>query len=266
MPYVGLPALAARRSPVNSPDALAAGDRANIAWLQDQSTPLPDTDWDAASSNFALGVPGSQFGDNRRLVLRDAERRDRMEQANQMLNPYLEREQQTRMQREQLEAEAARQLISEAGLDRRLTAEQAARLELALLEGNQQAARQLVSEGGLNSRQAAALQAQMDQARMTTGAGLLQTLIQTSARTGGGGGGGTTVGRPGVAMQPSYRWQTDTAGNVTGGEPPPASYYNQNRVGGGGGVSPVIASDVNRILQQYGLTGAGVGANIHSYF
>jgi hypothetical protein len=234
--------------------ALAGQAQQGIGWLLDQSQPLPETDWNAASAN--LGMTGSQFGDNRQLVLRDSERRDRLQQGNEMLQPYLEREQQQRLQREQLEAEAARQLISEAGLDRRLSAENAARLELALLQGNQEAARQLVSEGGLNSRQAAALQAEMDRARMSTSASLLQTLLQVASRP------ASTSGTASAAPTGSYRWQTTPdGGTVTGGTPPPAG-YNRPRTGNNLGR---ITADVDRILQQYGLSGGGGGVNLQSY-
>lgn len=243
--YVGLPQLAGQAQ--NS-----------IGWLFDQSQPLNDTDWDTAASNLALGVSGSQFGENRGLVLRDAERRDRMEQANQMLQPFLERENQQTMQRNQLEAEAARQLVSEAGLDRRLTSQQQAALQLALLEGNQQAARQLVSEAGLNSRQAAQLESEMDRVRMTTSANLVQSLIGLAGRTSTGSGSSAAPAAP----QGSYRWQTDyNTGQVIGGVPPP-----RPRPQGGGGINPMIASDVNRILQQYGLGSGAGGINLSSYF
>lgn len=228
---------------------LAGQQLSGINWLQDQAAPLTDVDFDAAAAN--VGMPGSQFGENQRLVLRDAERRDRLDQAGQLLDPFLNRENQQQMQRTQLEAEAARQLISEAGLDRRLSAENAARLELALLNGNQEAARQLVSEAGLNSRQAALLQSEMDRARMSTSASLIQTLLQTATRPASGG----SAGGPGTGG-PSYRWQTDTYGNVTGGQPPPASYYNNT--GGNSNVRRVTA-DVDRILSQYGLAG-GAGS------
>jgi hypothetical protein len=227
-----------------------AGQQQNIInWLQDPNQGMNDVGWEAASAN--VGMVGSQFGENRALVLRDRERRERAQEANDMLQPFLERENQANMQRAQLEAEAARQLVSEAGLDRRLSAENAARLELALLNGNQEAARQLVSEAGLNSRQAALLQAEMDRARMSTSAQLIQTLLQTATRTNTGSS-GTGPGTGG----PSYRWQTDTYGNVTGGQPPPASYYNNT--GGNSNVRRVTA-DVDRILSQYGLAG-GAGS------
>jgi hypothetical protein len=66
------------------------------------------------------------------------------------------------LQNNQISAEAARQALSEAGLDRRLSSNQQAEMAQAVLRGDQQRQLQIMQEAGLDSRQAAQIAAQLN--------------------------------------------------------------------------------------------------------
>jgi len=149
----------------NAAPDLKAGLLANIAKLMNPTAEsLAESDNRAAAQNVASGMPGqSAFGQNRGLVLRDSEQRDRLKQANEMYQPFLQREsaegiaasgQAAETQRQILAGEQAmeRLRLSESGESARLSQKEAADLKLQALEGEQAMMRQTASEKGAMDR------------------------------------------------------------------------------------------------------------------
>lgn len=136
MAYAGLPDLSGKL-------------RSRIDELLDPNAPTPDAAARSAAQNLASGqAPGSQFGANRGLILRDTELRDRYNQANTMLQPFLQRESSESIATQAQNAENQRLItqgqqamerlqLEQQGAGDRLSAQLRAQLEQQAAEGNQ---------------------------------------------------------------------------------------------------------------------------------
>lgn len=137
-------------APTNPAPDLKAGLLANIAKLMNPTAEsLAESDNRAAAQNLASGMPGqSAFGQNRGLVLRDSEQRARLAQANEMYQPFLQREsaegiaanaQAGEDRRQALAGEQAleRLRLSESGESARLDDQQENALKMQAIEGEQ---------------------------------------------------------------------------------------------------------------------------------
>lgn len=153
-------------------------DRANIAWLQNPNFNTTEIDTAAAERAFASGTAGSQFGSFFQPRLRDEERIKRFTLANQMLQPYLEREQQAKLEKARQAAEDARLATAgqqamqrlqaeQQGAMQRMTVEQRNLLARQAAEGQQAMERLQFTEGAASERQQAGLAA--DMARFESG-------------------------------------------------------------------------------------------------
>lgn len=233
--------------------------RQSIAYLLDPSVPLPETDERAAAAAVSMGgMAGSPFAANNRLRLRDSEQIARLQLGQNLLQPYLNREQQSAMQTQQIAAQAASDAMQQAGLDRRLSAEGQQRLQLAILNGDQQEQDRVLTEAGLDRRQATSLAASLQERTMSNQNDLLRTLLPYAMK----GDGGTT---------------TSSGGRVVSG-PPGSNDISSNRVGpwgalpqqnpnadvphwgnpdfaraNSGGVGGQLGGVLDKILAQYGL-------------
>lgn len=145
---------------------LKAGLLANIAKLMNPTAQsLAESDTNAAQASLASGVPAaSQFGANRRLVLRDSEQAARTKLANDMYQPLLQMESSERIASESQSGEDRRLAtsgqqamerlrLSEAGESERLSSQQAAALRQQAIEGEQAMARLNVSNAAESGRQ-----------------------------------------------------------------------------------------------------------------
>jgi hypothetical protein len=216
--------------------------------------PLPETDTRAAESAVASGgMLGSPFAANNRLRLRDSERVNRLALGQQLLQPYLNRASAESMQSKSLAADAARQAVSEAGLNQRLSTEGQQRLQLALLSGNQQAAHDLLSEAGLDRRQASALASHLQDTILTNQQRSFEALLPYA--------------------QQNYQQRLATLPRYPSQQNPVVMNGGAWSGGYGGGYSPVTASGsplhppaqssssggtmnmVDSILKQYGIGG-----------
>lgn len=139
----------------------------------------------------------------------------------------------------QIAADAARQAIEQAGLDRRLDSEAAARLNLALMQGDQSMQELILREAGADRRQSETIRAQLDQNRQAAQIDLLRTLIGSGGRqpTGGDGGRAGSYFREIIPV---------TASGAPARGPGPTSST-------GGGAINRYTSYINSILRQYGL-------------
>lgn len=180
---------------------LAAADRANIAYLF--GTPnFNETDTLAAERAVASGTTGSGFAANNQLRLRDSELINRYQIGHQMLDPYLQREQQSSLQGadnaarlQQIAAqgeEARKQLeLQQSGQMALQSAEARARLEQIAAQGAQAMEQLKLSELGdtnrVNINNAGALE-------RTVVGGAFDLASRYGA--GGGAGSGGSGGRP----------------------------------------------------------------------
>lgn len=224
-----------------------------LAFLFDPNTPLSDTDTAAAEYAVGGGMAGSQFAGNSRLRLRDAERINRLQIGENLLQPYLNRSSaegiaagNNAVQREQIAAQAASDAIRESGAMTRLNAEQAGALQRALIGGNQQAAHDLLTEAGADRRQAATLSAQLQERTMANQTNILQSLLGYAGAQGrGGAGGGGSAAAPGMQGNPIFQGgQLYTGPTPTGPVRSTAS---------GTGLSGKLGSTLDAILRQYNL-------------
>jgi len=254
----------------------APAARAGIDWILSPDINFNETDTNAAEQAVAGGFGGSQFGSINNLRLRDSERMNRIALGNQLLNPFLEREQQSALAAQseagqsnrlqmQIAANASQQAIEQAGLDRRLGLENATRLQLALLNGDQNMQQQLLQESGLDRRQSENIRAELARTQISAQNDLLRTLIGA----GGSSGGGTGDGRVRVAPPGTNNISTGMPGwasSVAGVSAPGASSQNvfgapvafnpaaRGITGTSTGGTNRYATYINQILQSYGLS------------
>jgi len=230
----------------------------SLAYLLDPSVPLPETDERAATAAVAMGgMTGSPFAANNRLRLRDSERLDRLQLGQQMLQPYLARESSERISNNQIAAQAASDAMQQAGLDRRLSAEGQQRLQLAILNGNQQEQDRVLTEAGLDRRQASQIAAGLQQSTMNNQNELLRTLLPYAMKTESGGG-TSSGGRVVSGARGENDISTDYTGYLTPMRRPApdvphwgsASYRMAH---GGDGVGGQLGGVLDKILAQYGL-------------
>lgn len=231
--------------PAYNLNTLAAADQGNVNTLFDPNFGRTETQTNAAENALAGGFSGSGYASGQQARLLDSERKANMLLGHQILDPYLQRQQQSALESQQEQArlneiaaqgaQALQQLqISEAGQGARLSQELAARLQQQVLEGQQAMQRLTLSEAGATGR-----------ARLGVQGDLARTLL-TAALSGGG-----TSRTVNPTPLPSYHWQTDLHGNVIGGQPPPANYPTTSS--GGGIRTGIGTSTIDRILRQYGL-------------
>lgn len=146
------------------PNYNASGDliqrRANALLLNPSTA---DADYAAAGLNLASGIPGSNFGANRQLILRDSEQQARLMDAARILEPYQQRASSENIAAQAQAGEDRRLAVSgqqamerlqaeQSGAMERLTAQQRGELERQALEGNQAASRLATQEAGETSR------------------------------------------------------------------------------------------------------------------
>lgn len=234
--------------------------RQSIAYLLDPSTPLPETDERAAAAALSMGgMVGSPFAANNRRRLRDSEQIARLQLGQNLLQPYLNREQQSAMQTQQIAAQAASDAMQQAGLDRRLSAEGQQRLQLAILNGNQQEQDRVLTEAGLDRRQATSLAASLQERTMSNQNDLLRTLLPYAMKGDSGtitsSGGRAVSGPPGSNDISSNRvgpWGMLPQPNPNADVP---HWGNPSfaRANSGGGVSGSLGPVLDRLLRSYGL-------------
>lgn len=151
---------------------IEAQDRANIAWLQNPNFNTAEVDTAAAERALAAGVSGSQFGGFFQPRMRDDERIKRATLASQLLQPYQEREQQTRLEKMRQAAEDSRLATQgqqamqrlqaeQAGALQRMTIEQRNLLARQAAEGEQAMERLRLTESGATERQQAGIEADL---------------------------------------------------------------------------------------------------------
>lgn len=149
----------------------AGAARAGIDWILNPNIDFNETDTTAAEMALAGGVSGSQFAGINNLRLRDSERMNRITLGNQLLDPFLNREQATELEGSRQAGEDRRLAVSGQQAMDRLSQEQAGNLQLAdreersrlnqlAQEGAQAMARLQLTEGGETARQGAALAGQ----------------------------------------------------------------------------------------------------------
>lgn len=149
----------------------AGAARAGIDWILNPNIDFNETDTTAAEMALAGGVSGSQFAGINNLRLRDSERMNRITLGNQLLDPFLNREQATELEGSRQAGEDRRLAVSGQQAMDRLSQEQAGNLQLAdreersrlnqlAQEGAQAMARLELTEGGETTRQGAALAGQ----------------------------------------------------------------------------------------------------------
>lgn len=227
---------------MSRPRGGAALDRANIdALLSGQFDPY-EINMQSAERAVGSGTGGSGFAQAGRYKLLDSEKLARQRLGNQMLDPYLNREHQQTLQSQ---AEAARMAelkadaeyamerlrMSEAGLGERLSSQQRAELEQIAARGAQAMELEKLNQKG-NMEQTA-----------------LGGLFSLAGRYGGGGGGGG--GSPRFNSDKyggqSFRYTTNTFGDVTSGTKPPPDYWTPS-----GGSDRNVSTLINGILKKYG--------------
>lgn len=160
MAYAGLPDLSGKL-------------RSRIDELLDPNAATPDAAARSAAQNLASGqAAGSQFGANRGLILRDTELRDRFNQANTMLQPFLQRESSENIATQAQQGENQRLItqgqqamerlqLEQQGAGDRLSAQLRAQLEQQANEGQQAMDRLKFSEGSATDRARMGIEAQL---------------------------------------------------------------------------------------------------------
>lgn len=139
---------------------------AGIDWILNPAIDFGETDTAAAERALGGGFSGSPFAVINNLRLRDSERMNRIALGNQLLNPFLEREQASALEssrqagEDRRLAESGRQALERlrlesAGRLQLQNAEERARLNLLAQEGAQAMARLQLSEGAATGRQGA---------------------------------------------------------------------------------------------------------------
>jgi len=235
--------------PLGNPGGVQGNALAGIDWILNPSIDFNETDTIAAEQAVGGGFSGSGFAGNNQMRLRDSERMKRIALGNELLQPYLERS-----------AASARQQISEAGLDRRLGSELANRLQLALINGDQQESETLLREAGMDRRQSAQIAGQLQNTQLSVQSDLLRTLIGAGA--GGGGGSGGRVAPPGTNNISTggggggMNWaQAEAVNPFSNISSSGQSAFNPAARGirSGGGSNSQYSSYINQILQGYGL-------------
>lgn len=225
---------------------LKSGLLANIATLMNPtSQSLIESDNRAAAQNLASGMPGqSAFGQNRGLVLRDSEQRARLAQANEMYQPFLQRESAEGMNAANNAAETQRQILSgeqamerlrlsEQGEGERLNDQQENALRMQAIEGEQAMMRLTASEKGALQRQLIGNQGDMQRT-------ILSAYLSPEYNT-----------TPATPYQPAqYSYSTSPLGKRTSSliapeqQAVPASRSSTN------------SENIERLLAQYGLNKA----------
>lgn len=221
----------------------------SIKWLLNPNVALPETDTNAAQSAVGMGgMVGSTFAANNRLRLRDSERISRFALGQNLLQPYLNRASAEGMQSKEIAARSAAQAISEAGLDRRLSAEGNQRLQLAILSGNQQAAHDLLVESGANSRQAAALASNLQNTVLNNQQRNFEALLPYEQRN-------LDIRRASLPLNPSQQNPVVMNGGAfTGGYSPVTASGSPTRAPAAPNrTSANTLNMVDRILKQYGI-------------
>lgn len=251
---------------------LAAADRANIAYLF--GTPnFNETDTLAAERAVASGTTGSGFAANNQLRLRDSERINRYQIGHQMLDPYLQREQQSSLQGadnaarlQQIAAqgeEARKQLeLQQSGQMALQSAEARARLEQIAAQGAQAMEQLKLSELGdtnrVNINNAGALER-----TVVGGAFDLASRYGAGGAPGQQGDGrtryGTMYGNVGTAPVGAAANSANIGTSMQGFPGPGAPPVNPSPVGqipisgGGSSLGASATRTVDEILSRYGL-------------
>lgn len=141
---------------------------AGIDWILNPAIDFGETDTAAAERALAGGFSGSPFAVINNLRLRDSERMNRIALGNQLLNPFLEREQASALEtsrqagEDRRLAETGRQALErlrlESGSQRELLElQERARLNQLAQEGAQAMARLQLTEAGQTGRQQSAI-------------------------------------------------------------------------------------------------------------
>lgn len=229
---------------------LNAGLLANIATLMNPTAQsLIESDNRAAAQNLASGMPGqSAFGQNRGLVLRDSEQRARLAQANEMYQPFLQRESAEGMNAANNAAENQRQVVageqamerlrlSESGESARLNDQQENALRMQAIEGEQAMMRLNAQQKGNERLQGMGNQSDIQKLILSA---YLSPEYTKSTSSG--------------PVAPQYENVRDSftgVGSVREVKPGDPSY-----VGGSGGSSSFSTRNANidRLLAQYGLS------------
>lgn len=235
---------------------------AGIDWILQPNIDFTETDTRAAEQAVSGGFSGSQFGAINNLRLRDSERMNRIALGNQLLDPTLSRAHQSSMQANQIAATAAQQAVEQSGLDRRLGAENAARMQLALLNGDQAMQQQLLQEAGADRRQAASITADLQRTQIGAQNQLLTTLLQMDSRGGSGSSGDGRIAprgtnNIGTSNPLGATYATGSSGGIPFYASTNQAYNPTARPGAGtssgGGSTSQYTSYINQILRGYGL-------------
>lgn len=250
------------------PTGGATQDRANIdALLRGEFDPY-EINMQSAENAIAGGVPGSGFAQAGRYKLLDSEKLARQRMGNEMLDPYLNREHQQKLQSQ---AEAARlQEIAAQGEEalRQLQASQSGRM--AELSQQQKAQLEYLAQQGSQALEQLKLQqsGQKEITGMNIGGNLANTalggLFSLAGKGGGGSGGPQTM--PGQRGYTLGSIGTGTpglgAGGLEWGSAPQGSSggsfglrgYTPNPVPGiySGGGDRNVNLLINDILKKYG--------------
>lgn len=256
---------------------LANADRANIAYLFGDPN-FTETDTLAAERAVASGTTGSGFAANNQLRLRDSERINRYQIGHQMLDPYLQREQQSSLQGadnaarlQQIAAqgeEARKQLeLQQSGQMALQSAEARARLEQIAAQGAQAMEQLKLSELGDTNR-----------VNLNNAGALERTVVggafDLASRYGAGGAPGQqgdgrmrygtmygNVGAAGVGAVDNEMNAANIGTSMRGFPGPGPAPVNPSPmpnipIGGRGGSSlgQSATQTVDRILQSYGLS------------
>lgn len=165
--------------------------RAGIDWILNPDIDFTETDTLAAGQALGSGLSGSQFAGINNLRLRDSERMNRITLGNQLLNPFLDREQATELEGSRQAGEDRRLAVSGQQAMERLAAEQSGNLQLAdreerarlnqlAQEGAQAMARLQLTEGGETVRQGAAIAGQQQNVQSQIAAQSARDAIEQS--------------------------------------------------------------------------------------
>lgn len=227
----------------NAAPDLKAGLLANIAKLMNPTAEsLAESDNRAAAQNMASGMPGqSAFGQNRGLVLRDSEQRDRLKQANEMYQPFLQRESAEGIAANAQAGEDRRQIIageqalerlrlSESGESERLNDQQENALKMQAIEGEQAMLRLNAQQKGNERLQLLGNQSDLQKTILSA---YLNPAYNTQAAT---------------PYQPAeYKYDVSPLGRRTSTLVTPEQAAQPARR------SVTNSADINRLLAQYGV-------------
>ncbi len=235
---------------------LAQADLGNVATIFDPNFGRSETMTQGAENAAAGGWGGGGFSGGQGLKLLDSEKKSNWELGHKMLEPYLQRESDAKLQAESEKArlneiaaqgaQALQQLqLSEAGTTARLNSSQQAELQRLAIQGQQAMDQLRLKETGDTARQQAAI-----------GGNLATTLLSAAVGRGGAGGGGgagasRTPGPLGVTWERGIPQYGGTPASVTA--PTPGAAYNPNARGVTTPENILGGNSIDAILRKYGL-------------